>query len=129
MVSSTPEKKPLVYQSRDKTYVLVFAQKRQVQQDRQRRRVGGQDDELADTAVQGLGRLVGALLRLAVVGRLLDQVEEFLLERLVGWNRMLASWALSWTCAAPLRAHADVDAMVTYRSARRRTRFVRFRTC
>lgn len=74
-----------------------------MQQDRQRRRVGGQDDELADTAVQGLGRLVGALLRLAVVGRLLDQVEEFLLERLVGWNRLLASWTPNRACAVHMR--------------------------
>ena len=44
--------------------VLVFAQKRDVEQNFQGFGVGGEDDELRLAAVQGLGRLVGALAHL-----------------------------------------------------------------
>jgi hypothetical protein len=61
-----------------------------VEQDGERGRVGGQDDELRDAAVERLGRLVGALLQLAVVGGLLDDVEDLLREGRVcdgpGWG-------------------------------------------
>jgi hypothetical protein len=40
--------------------------------------VGGQNDELGDTTVEGLGGLVGSLLQLTVVGSLLDDVEDLL---------------------------------------------------
>ena len=38
--------------------------------------VGGEDDELGDAAVQGLGGLVGALLQLLVVGGLLHKAQD-----------------------------------------------------
>lgn len=60
--------------------VLVFAEKRDVEQDGERGGVGGQDDNLGDTTVEGLGCLVGALLQLAVVRGLLDEVEDALRE-------------------------------------------------
>lgn len=46
--------------------------------------VGSKDDDLRDTTVESFGGLVGALLQLAVVGGLLDEVEDFLAEGLVG---------------------------------------------
>lgn len=77
----------------DVGHVLVLAQQRQVQQDGERGGVGGQDDDLGDTAVQRLGGLVGALLQLLVVRRLLDDVEDLLAESCVGggpgWKREL----------------------------------------
>ena len=45
--------------------VLVFAEKRQVEEDSERGGVSREDDQLADTTVEGLGGLVGALLKLA----------------------------------------------------------------
>jgi len=64
--------------------VLVLAQQGQVQNDRQRSGVGGQDDDLGGSAVEGLGGLVGTLLQLAVVAGLLDEVEQGLSEALIG---------------------------------------------
>lgn len=55
-----------------------------MQQNLERLRVGGEDDELASAAIQRLGRLVGALLQLAVVRGLLDQVQDRLRQRGVG---------------------------------------------
>lgn len=55
-----------------------------MQQDGEGRGVGGQDDDLGDAAVERLGRLVGALLQLAVMGGLLDDVEDLLGEGGVG---------------------------------------------
>lgn len=46
--------------------------------------VGSHNDELGDTTVEGLGGLVGTLLELAVVGGLLDEVEDGLGEGRVG---------------------------------------------
>jgi hypothetical protein len=46
--------------------------------------VSCEHDELGDTAVEGLGRLVGTLLQLPVVGSLLDEVENLLAESGVG---------------------------------------------
>lgn len=57
---------------------LVLAQQRDVQQDRERLRVGGQDGNLAGAAVQRLGHLVGALFGLANVRRRLQEVENLL---------------------------------------------------
>jgi hypothetical protein len=39
-------------------------------------RTGGEDNDLGDTAVEGLGDFVGALLELVVVRRLLDEIED-----------------------------------------------------
>lgn len=55
-----------------------------MQQDSKRARVRCEDDKLADSSVERLGRLVGSLLELAVVGGLLDEVEDFLRKSLVG---------------------------------------------
>jgi hypothetical protein len=52
----------------DIRYVLVLAKKRQVEQNGQRRGVRSENDQLADSAVEGFGSLVGTLLQLAVVG-------------------------------------------------------------
>merc|ERR1711991_548917 len=59
----------------DNSY-LVFAEEREVEEDLQRLGVGSQNDDFCCAAVQRLGRLVGALLELLVVGRLLDQIED-----------------------------------------------------
>lgn len=64
--------------------VLVLAEQRQVQQDGEGSGVGGEDDDLGNTAVQGLGGLVGSLLQLLVVGGLLDNVQNLLAESCVG---------------------------------------------
>lgn len=53
---------------------LVLSQQWQVQQDLDGLSVSRHDDELADAAVKRLGRLVGTLLKLLVVGSLLDDV-------------------------------------------------------
>ena len=55
-----------------------------MEQDSERGGVGGEDNDLRDTTVEGLGGLVGALLQLAVVGSLLDEVKDFLRKSLVG---------------------------------------------
>lgn len=49
-----------------------------MQENGQRSSVGGENDNLGDTTVEGLGCLVGTLLQLAVVRGLLDQVEDVL---------------------------------------------------
>ena len=54
--------------------VLVFAEQRQVEEDSQGAGVGGKDDNLGDTTVEGLGRLVGTFLELAIVYRTLASV-------------------------------------------------------
>lgn len=55
-----------------------------MEEDRKRGGVGGEDDDFRDTSVQGLGGLVGALLQLAGVRGLLDDVEDLLGESCVG---------------------------------------------
>lgn len=55
-----------------------------MEKDGQRGGVGGEDDDLRDTSVEGLGGLVGTLLQLAVVAGLLHKVEDLLGEGLVG---------------------------------------------
>lgn len=47
-----------------------------MQQNLQRLSIGGHDDQVRDTSVQGLGGLVGALLELLVVRGLLDQIQD-----------------------------------------------------
>ena len=47
--------------------VLVLGEERKVEENGEWRGVGGQDDDLGNTSVEGLGGLVGALLQLAVV--------------------------------------------------------------
>ena len=58
--------------------ILILTQQRQMQQDGQRRRIRRQNDNLRDTAIQRLGRFVGALFQLSVVRGLLHEVEDFL---------------------------------------------------
>lgn len=58
--------------------VLVLAEEREVEKNGQGRSVGSEDDDFGDTAIQRLGALVGALLQLAVVRRLLHEIEDFL---------------------------------------------------
>lgn len=55
-----------------------------MEEDGERGGVSGEDDDLGDTAVERLGRLVGALLQLTVVAGLLDDVEDLLGEGRVG---------------------------------------------
>lgn len=64
--------------------VLVLAEEWEVEEDGQWGGVGGEDDNLGDTTVKSLGRLVGTLLQLAVVGGLLDDVEDLLGEGRIG---------------------------------------------
>ena len=54
-----------------------------MQQNRQRRRVRRQDNDLTDAAVESLSRFVRAFLQLAIMGSLLDEIEDFLRKRLV----------------------------------------------
>jgi hypothetical protein len=68
--------------------VLVLAEEGKVEQDGEGAGVSGEDDDLADTAVEGLGGLVGALLELAVVSSLLDEIEDLLGQSLISlWPR------------------------------------------
>jgi hypothetical protein len=55
-----------------------------MEEDGERGGVGGEDDDLRDTTVEGLGGLVGTLLQLTVVAGLLDDVEDLLGEGRVG---------------------------------------------
>lgn len=55
-----------------------------MEEDGERGSIGGEDDDLGDTSIQGLCGLVGTLLQLAVVGGLLDDVENFLGESYEG---------------------------------------------
>lgn len=54
-----------------------------MKKDRKWASIGGQDDELRNTTVQRLGGLVGSLLKLAIVSRLLDKIEDLLREGLI----------------------------------------------
>lgn len=65
-------------------HVLVLAEEGKVEEDGERGGVGREDDDLGDTTVEGLGRLVGTLLQLTVVAGLLDNVEDLLGEGRVG---------------------------------------------
>lgn len=47
--------------------------------------VGSEDDDLTDTTVQGLGGFVGTFLELAIMGGLLNDVEN-----LLGYGKQLA---------------------------------------
>jgi hypothetical protein len=60
---------------------LIFAEQPQVQQHLQRLGVGGHYDELADPAVERLGRFVDAFLQLAVLGGSLDDTDDSLGQR------------------------------------------------
>lgn len=57
-------------------HVLVLSQQGQVQQDLNGLCVSCHDNKLRDTAVQGLGSLVGSLLQLLVVAGLLHDVHD-----------------------------------------------------
>lgn len=46
--------------------------------------VGGEDNELGDSAVEGLCGFVSSFLQLPVVGGLLDEIKDLLREGLVG---------------------------------------------
>lgn len=68
--------------------VLILAEEWEVEENLKGIGVGGEDDDLRDSAVEGLGGLVGTLLQLAVVGGLLDDVEDLLGDSGVGdWPR------------------------------------------
>lgn len=54
-----------------------------MQENGERRGVCSEDDNLADTSVERLGRFVGALFQLSVVRGLLDEIEDFLRQGLV----------------------------------------------
>ncbi len=77
----------LLRRDKDVRDVLVFAEQGEMQQNLEGLRVGSHHDELRDASVQRLGRLVGALFQLLVVGGLLDQVENL--------GRHLGVWRLS----------------------------------
>lgn len=49
--------------------------------------IGGEDDDLTDSTVEGLGGLVGSLLQLTVMLSLLNEVEDLLGESAVGYER------------------------------------------
>ena len=55
--------------------VFVLAQQGQMQQDFKGLGVGSQDDDFGDTAIEGLGGFVRALLELLVVGGLLNEFD------------------------------------------------------
>lgn len=55
---------------------LILAQERQVKKNLNGLGIGGHDDELGNTTVEGLGGLVSTLLELLVVRSLLDQVHD-----------------------------------------------------
>jgi len=57
-------------------YVLIFTEKRKVEQDLNGLSIGSHDDHLGDTTIESLGSFVRSLLGLLVVGGLLDQIEE-----------------------------------------------------
>ncbi len=55
---------------------LVLAEEGQMEQNFEGLSISSHDDELGDTAVEGLSGLVRAALQLLVVGRLLDKIEQ-----------------------------------------------------
>ena len=57
-------------------HVLILAKKWQMEKNLNWLGIGSHDDYFADTAIEGLGCLIGALLGLFVVGGLLDEVEK-----------------------------------------------------
>ena len=75
--------------------VLVLAEEGKVEQDGEGAGVSGEDDDLADTAVKGLGGLVGALLELAVVSSLLDKIKDLLGESLISLRPRSAAMKVS----------------------------------
>jgi len=64
--------------------VLIFTKKRQVEENLDGLSVGGEHNEFADTTIEGLGGFIGSLLQLAVVGRLLNDVENLLRQGVIG---------------------------------------------
>jgi hypothetical protein len=64
--------------------ILVFAEKGKVEENGQRSCVGSENNDFADTTVEGLGGLVCALLQLTVMLSLLDEVEDLLRQSAVG---------------------------------------------
>ena len=89
--------------------VLVLAQKRQVEKNGERGGVSGEDDQLADSAVEGLGRLVSAFFQLAVMGRLLNEVKNLLRESLVGLGPSCGLLVVSmWKCDAAVEVQVQL---------------------
>jgi len=84
------EKQLLAGQSRaERGAYLVLAKEGQVKQNLQGLRVCRHDNQVRDSAIQGLGGLVGALLELLVVACLLHQVEDCHREfRVCQWIRL-----------------------------------------
>lgn len=64
--------------------VLIFTEKGQVKQDRQRSAVACEDDDLRDTTGQGLGALVRALLQQGDMTSLLHEVQDLLGQSRIG---------------------------------------------
>ncbi len=58
---------------------LVFAQKREMEENGKRSGVGSQNDDLGNSSIEGLRSLVGPLLELTIMRRLLDDIENLLL--------------------------------------------------
>lgn len=87
--------------------VLILAEEWEVEEDGQWSGVGSEDDDLGDSAVEGLGGLVGALLQLAVVGCLLDDIEDLLGKGRIG----------DWPCweKVSIRLEAAMNWNATYR--------------
>jgi len=78
-----------------------------MQQNRERARVGGEDYQLADAAVQRFGGLVGALLQLPVVGGLLNKIlVSKLVVRSLGAAAFQQLTRISWERAWSACGHA-----------------------
>ncbi len=69
---------------KDVRNVLIFTQKRQVQQDFEGFSVSSHDDKFGNTTVEGLGGFVGSLAKLLVVRGLLDQIQDAVGQSVVG---------------------------------------------
>ena len=65
-------------------HVLILAEKRQMEDDLEGLSVGGEDNEIGDTSVEGLGGLVGTLLEELEVLGLVHDIEDSLLHGVVG---------------------------------------------
>jgi hypothetical protein len=58
----------------DVGHVLILAEEWKMKKNSERARVGGKDNQFADAAVECLGRLVGAFLKLPVMCGLLHEI-------------------------------------------------------
>lgn len=60
----------------DVRHILVLCEQREMEKDSQRGSIGCENDDFRGSTVKRLGGFVSTLLQLAVVGGLLDEVEE-----------------------------------------------------